>query len=511
MRIAEPGVEYDELLFVNAALGNMDGSFVEYSVRILGHVVPLMCMSYIGAVKSMLYAPIFGVFGTNVVTIRLPVILIGAIVIVLTYVTTNALFNRKIALITTALTAIDPTVIFQIKADWGPAAIMMLCKLGSLGCLLLFVRTRRLLLLASGALALGIGLYDKADFVWYIIALIGAALMVYRSTMRISLRESAVASGFFLLGCGPLLLYNLTRLGATVHGQFSSSMSLLATLEYKRGLFEQTLNGVAAFNYFNNFGALPSVLPFHLMDLDHTFGYGFTLAALLASAVLVALRARYWRQAAFVLLIVAILIAEITVTPQATGPHHVIFIYPFQTMLVSYVAIIGAAELVARFPQIRNLWAGAAVLAILMLALSNLLIDTKYLKSFNRAGGVGIWSDAIYGLNTFMEKQPSARFALMDWGFNEQLLALSANSIKRTELFPALSASDSSGTMNTLRRSMSLYDLFVFHSPDFAVFPRVRQSFDSAIRALGFREKVTKMYERDGKPVYEIVRLERVR
>jgi len=57
-RIAYPGVQYDEILFANIALGANADHFV---IRILG--IPLFTMPYLGALKAYLYYPIFGVFG----------------------------------------------------------------------------------------------------------------------------------------------------------------------------------------------------------------------------------------------------------------------------------------------------------------------------------------------------------------------------------------------------------------------------------------------------------------
>ena len=54
-----PGLQYDEVNFVNAALGRDNASFIAWSIEIGGKKVPLMIMDYIGALKSALYAPIF--------------------------------------------------------------------------------------------------------------------------------------------------------------------------------------------------------------------------------------------------------------------------------------------------------------------------------------------------------------------------------------------------------------------------------------------------------------------
>ncbi len=73
--IQTPGLYYDEALFVNAASGGVTDLFV-YK-RFAG--IPTMLMPYIGALKSWLYFPIFTLFGIDIVTIRLPAILLGAL------------------------------------------------------------------------------------------------------------------------------------------------------------------------------------------------------------------------------------------------------------------------------------------------------------------------------------------------------------------------------------------------------------------------------------------------
>jgi len=71
--IGIPGPYYDKVLFVNAATGGTSHSFV--SRCIFG--VPVMLMSYIGALKAYLYFPLFKLFGVSAESIRLPVILIS--------------------------------------------------------------------------------------------------------------------------------------------------------------------------------------------------------------------------------------------------------------------------------------------------------------------------------------------------------------------------------------------------------------------------------------------------
>ncbi len=107
-----PGLEYDEVLFANAAMGNVDGSFVEWEFRIGGQHLPIMLMTYIGALKAYLYAPIFALFGSSVASARVPVIIVGLITLTFTYKLVGAMIGREIALLSLVLLATDPTFIF---------------------------------------------------------------------------------------------------------------------------------------------------------------------------------------------------------------------------------------------------------------------------------------------------------------------------------------------------------------------------------------------------------------
>ena len=87
--LGDNGRKLDEVLFA-APLYRIDAAL--YHLRILKHDVPLMTMSYVGALKSWIYIPIFGALGVNVWTIRVPMLAAGAASIWLFYV-----FMRRIA------------------------------------------------------------------------------------------------------------------------------------------------------------------------------------------------------------------------------------------------------------------------------------------------------------------------------------------------------------------------------------------------------------------------------
>src|SRR5262245_33799423 len=82
--INRPGLQYDEVLFSSGALG-LDENFVELRWSVAGHQFPLMLMPFIGAIKAYMYKPIFLLFSPSAATVRLPVIIIGLVALILTY------------------------------------------------------------------------------------------------------------------------------------------------------------------------------------------------------------------------------------------------------------------------------------------------------------------------------------------------------------------------------------------------------------------------------------------
>jgi hypothetical protein len=77
IKICQPGIQYDEILFGNAARGVIDKSFVWYRI---GNF-PVLLMPYIGGLKAYLYYLIFKIFGVSAYTIRLPMIFLSALAI----------------------------------------------------------------------------------------------------------------------------------------------------------------------------------------------------------------------------------------------------------------------------------------------------------------------------------------------------------------------------------------------------------------------------------------------
>jgi 4-amino-4-deoxy-L-arabinose transferase-like glycosyltransferase len=186
-RVDRPGLQYDEAIFVNAALGAdyPDRAFVWRE----HYGIPTMLMPYIGALKAWLYAPVFSVFGVSVETIRIPMVLLGAATIALAFALGRRLFGLWPAAVLALLLGTDTAFAIMSKADFGPVVISSFLRVAALAAYFAFVRTRSLTALWLLGLSLAVGVFNKLDYGLFTIALVVAALVVDRDRFVRAIRE----------------------------------------------------------------------------------------------------------------------------------------------------------------------------------------------------------------------------------------------------------------------------------------------------------------------------------
>src|SRR4051794_9356234 len=225
--IDQPGLYYDELIQIAPAQSFVDGGTPANNgfgtgpaITISGHELQSMTMPYVGALKTVLFTPVAAVFVVSATSVRLFSIVLGALALLATYLAAVRLFrSQAIAATAVLLIAVDTAYVFYSRVDFGPIVLAALLK-GLAGWQLLRwwdTGSRRSLVL--GAFALGLGLYDKANFTWMIVAIgLGAVIFGGRALLRrVNVRSLAPAGGAFLVGALPLLVYNASSNLGTVH------------------------------------------------------------------------------------------------------------------------------------------------------------------------------------------------------------------------------------------------------------------------------------------------------
>jgi len=344
-----PGLYMDETNFVDAALGGHFPHQIYVYQRLGG--VPLLIIPYIGTVKAAIYAPIFALWGVSVSTVRIPAIVISAATLVVTYFMGRQVMGRWSALLV-LLMGTCPTFIFMSKVDWGPIVVAMFLTVLLLLAFLRYLQTGGIGWLWVLAATVLVGVFDKQNFLWLVVAVGVGALIVYRRRIwqlaRARTRATLLVVGAFAYCFLFELAFVLPNLssgnGSTLSsGGGSSLQEPFSHLAFVWGLYERTVGYSEVLGFFTGHAVS--------QPLWIDFQWVFSLAAL---AVL-ALRRRQGplpepavvpaRAAVFFVVVFAVMLIEIAATKQATGPHHVIELLPYPTLvlLCSTVAVVRSA------------------------------------------------------------------------------------------------------------------------------------------------------------------------
>jgi len=504
-----PGLEYDEVLFANAALGHLDETFITYELKLGTLRFPLMLMSYIGALKAYLYFPVFEIFPVSPITVRLPAILIGGISLLATYLALLRLANRRVALWVGSLIATDPSFIFHTRIDFGPTVLMMLLKTTSLLALIKFCQTRQSSFLALGSFLIGLGVFDKANFLWYVVGLLFASLVVWRKQLLeyMTVRNLLVCGFFLILGSLPFIYYNVATGGETFKDKILLPEDFSASFKTRTALLIETINGSGLYKFANG------LKPVGCIEALTSFWPGTITPWVIVSCMVFSLcTLRIKPKVAdpigmFFALLAILIVAEIYLTRLPVGWHHFMMLWPFHYIALCVFLLQSATRLATRSSITCNL----PVVVLACMIASNLIVDAIYLRSFSKEGGRGFFSDAIYQLADHALEKSDQRFLLMDWGFSTQLLLLSRGSIKKEELFWELrSAGNEEQQLSDLRkRAIQPNNLFLFHSSPYTVFEKPRELFERMLRRYKLRSETVKVFfHRRGDPAFFLLRVQ---
>jgi len=497
-RLDRPGLQYDECLFVPPLLNAPS----RFAVAQLGDDGPvLMHMPYLGGLKSILMKPWLMHAGITPVTLRAPMVLFGLAALLLTAWLAAQAFGRREAALAALLFALDPSALHHVREDWGPCALALLLRAGVLASVVAFVKKQKVRWLLLGAALAGLGLWNKADFAFFLLALIGATAFWYRPALRnVSRKTWWQAIALFLLTALPAWLFWLTHgellrwsLGAAPH-PFG-----WLTLKYKTYALLDTLSGFYPIRNFLGEGGIATkrtMLP-HLL-----------LAGLIALPLLwrKIRQAPAWtgRALPFFLTLLGLQTVVLLLVPQVGGSHHYFSLVPATHLL--------AAALVWLFIDhaftTENARRIGSILILLPLLLTSAIAVGDVELTLDRRGGAGNWSPAIDKLAARVAADPTARYQLLDWGMTTQLVALNGK-FDYEEIFWSLALTPAtSEAMDHLGAAMrDPRNVFIAHDIAFTVFDQVPWRVAEKMAELKLVvENETAIDGTDGKPLYRLFR-----
>jgi 4-amino-4-deoxy-L-arabinose transferase-like glycosyltransferase len=473
--IAVPGLQYDEVLFVNAATGEpTNGLFV--AKRIFG--LPVMVMGYMGALKAYLYYPIFKLLGVSPATIRWPVIVLSLVTLGITYAIARYTFRRSVSALLVLVMSVDPAFMYVTKLDFGPVALMMVLKLSALLFALRTVTTGSPRYLWGVSAACALGLFDKLNFIWFLLALVAAAWILFRTELEAAWRRDRMG---FLLPLSLLALFTGVATVVLVIPQFASSQGAGSwvtsdRLRYVIALYARTMNGDAMYQ-------MVTKSPLAARSLTNAVVcFGFVgLAAVLIRSARKGKRVALWpveiRILACHLLLFLLIFGQLLITGRAWGPHHVMMLYPFQLFVV-----FGAAASLART-------AGAAAVAA-VLVISGLRVGAAYERGFRPSAEFDPqWTPIVYDLVDYVNSRSVDGIVSVDWGIHNQLWALGTSrtrSITRDRWPEFRYLGNRLAQQLMYRRDFEgRRVLAILHGPGSEIKPPIRKNFSDWADAVG--------------------------
>jgi Dolichyl-phosphate-mannose-protein mannosyltransferase len=509
-----PGYYYDEVIFVPVALRVLGQCDVDAAVTVQAGCLPLMqTLGYVGAVKAWLHAPIFAAFGINVWTVRLPSLLVAAAALFAVWQFARRELGVAWALLLLALLATDPVLINHARLDWGPQMIAALMRVVALAALWRWLQTGRMFWLAALCIALLVGFFDKLNFLWVIAALGGATALVAPRLVLERLGSGrpwqpvvAGVTGALLLWGGVTLVRSAAKLDI---GGDVAALTAAAQFLKVWNLYAATFSGTSVINW--------------VFGTEAVTTSAFNVAALvqLATAVLLLAVWRPWTPArrllALLTAFIVLLFLAITVTPQVSGTHHLVMLWPLPMLhLVTLLAILSQhvsepAPGTWRTTRIALATVGASACGVLLawnIGWNIRNIDTWQNDRDYRPG----FDLAISRLDARLDKLGVERVISVDWGLHQQLVTLAdrkRSAQYREWTWKLIDAKDLE--RDDLRQAVAQHlhgrtVAFVLHAPKSTVLDGAKERLDALLaRDQPCSRTDETIVNAAGKPLYVIV------
>jgi len=497
------GIEDDESLFASPLLAPRSWL---YAIRIGHSTFPLMVMSYIGTLKTLLYKAVFRIARPGVWSAREPMVLAGAASIWIFYVLLRRVAGPRAAVLGALLLATDSCYLLTSVFDWGPVALQHLLLLGGGYFLVRFAQEPKSRTahraLAGGFFLLGLAVWDKALAVWMLSGMaLAAAAFYWRPIARLfTRRRAAIALLSFTVGAAPLLIFNFKTHWSTFRGNVKRDTTPVSA---KAPMLMNTINGQGLFGYLTDedwqtpHPRLPESAPARasaaLAEITgHPRRTLMFYALLLALALAPLADAGGRRAIAFCLMAGAIAWLQMAMTANAgASVHHTILLWPLPQAIIA-ISFASAAT------RLRRAAGPVCALVLAVLLASNLLVANEYYVMMSRDGGSESWSDAIFPLSSRLESAHPPAVFCADWGIQDSLRLVSRGRLPTWDLTggltdPGILAGDGY--------------LFVGRTADQEIFRGNTARIVTAAQAAGYRrEMVDTISDGFGRPTFEIYR-----
>jgi len=491
-----PGMYYDEAIFFNGAVqmvnSGQEPAFAhdQWSwVTLLGRQWPIMVMPYVGSIRNYLAAIPFAAFGPNYYTARILSSLLGAIGIWGFSVLIRESFDAKTAAYTSWILAIHPgylvLTIYQGGVGEWMLAFAALCI-----TLARYLRAPSTLSAFWVGLAIGFGIWTRANVAWLIgSAILAAAIVVGKRILLPSRQLAAIATGT-IIGAWPLLWYELRSDFATLRFMRSAALpdplTDLISIRLQK-LCEILISASDLRKMWD--GAPPPVW----QTLLFTAGVACALFICFTQSRN-SNPARRIAVLIFLFLLACMLFSRLNI-----ASHHMIALVPIAALIV----VVAAGKVCRSWPRARYAIAAIALLYVTTAAQSNLAAA----RQIRSTGGVRWWSNAIDPLASYLQRNCEGKnIKVLDWGLSNNLFVLSNARIRPAELFWGATI-QRSGLGNLWKDEISPGDVYVLHTPSLEYSPDAAEGFRRAVAGSPWSLRRTEFRQKNGAGYAEVVEI----
>jgi hypothetical protein len=415
-------------------------------VHIDGKPFPLMFNYYTSFLRTYLTLPLFALFGIDVITVRLSSILFGTVGLMF-----FAAFARRLtgssglALTAGLFLALDPSFVGYTHNDYVAVSTMMAWKGIALWTLIRWWRGERAQWLAAGMFFVGLGVTDRASFLWIPISLAAAFLLIERKDAWKKFKGLwpgtsgailCISSG--ILGASIFLAFNIATMGgsfvpmAETFRQTSGGVDntdFLATLYMRMQMLTDVLGGGYLLHFLQGENSYQT-MAWHfsgsplswLVPLSFAFYFVRSVRGLISGASV-------HRVALFLTSMTACVLVLTCFTPTIHRGHQLLMLYPFPHILVA-MFLHEMLLWISHFGKLRRVSVSVGLIVLGLLSLWQGERVVAYHAMLRESGGRGVWSDAISSIVAEADRQPDKTYVCMDWGFNANILSLTKNRVQ---------------------------------------------------------------------------------
>lgn len=498
-KLKYPGISYDEVNFGNMALG----IYNDYFCYKLGKI-PYHIMTYIGGLKAYIYYFIFKFFGVSIYSIRIPLIVLGAISLAILFKLVKKITNNNfIAFIITLCLATDPTYIIQHHFDLGPTVLEMFIKCTVLYLLnncFININKKNIVLLN---IFLFLGLFNKLTFIWFINAIFIGIIICYIYQKGIKYNNKSIIinkniwyllcaySVYFIYFCTMYIKFNVSS--------ESAGISLILRERFKyvfKGIYQLIAGTVFPNQWFTPIKSNLSMVFVGMILFILVMGFVAFIKDF-SNNNKIKENCYY----IFFLIQLVAIIGQIFIVSMADKPWHIYSIYPYLWILVA-ISIKRLWYYVRHYKKMNFV---AAILVLFMAVYHiNIQLNVSYISKVGEKNS-NTWSrtittPAIYELIEYAKQNKDKPLISTDWGMHMQLKTFTGN--KSYSQIDSLLINKDTTQLDWIFQNEN--NLYITHGDNYICFKEAQVNFFDYLKSNYLKPELVKEIKYDNDIVYKL-------